>query len=152
MKKWMSWLPMLALACLLAIGCGGKDEENESGNGDSDDSSSQTDGNGDSEVTEANFACTACGGEAAEGHKCAEGEICDKCGLGKETALCCKVTKDELASLEGKKLCLACGHVAEDGHKCDTSHDVCLKCNVHADSILCKCEKEEETQESDPDS
>lgn len=137
MKKCMLLLPVLALTCLLATstGCGGKDEKKDEKKESSD--------KGETNVV-AELACTACGDDVADGHQCdADAEKCTKCGLGKGTALCCKATAEELASLNGKPLCLACGHAAEEGHKCDTTHQVCEQCKVHTDSILCKCDAKE---------
>lgn len=144
MKKWLALLPLLAMVCFVAGGCGGKDEKKDEKKDEAKDDSSNKNGGGGGNASETpvgNFACTGCGGKAEEGHKCAaDGEVCKSCNMHKGSALCCKIAPDKLAKLEkGKRLCLGCGHIAEDGHKCDESHAKCEKCGKHADSLLCNC-------------
>lgn len=143
MKKWISWMPIVALLCLIAVGCGGKDEKKE----EKKDATSQKVGT----TPAGNFACTACGETAAEGHVCkTDAEVCEDCKLHEGSALCCKVAPENMAELKsGKRLCMACGHIAEEGHKCDASHEKCEKCGKHADSILCNCKAAADLDEND---
>lgn len=127
MKKWMTFVPVVALLFAMMVGCN-SGEDSKAGGDDGEQAAAQDVKTTDVALTK---VCGHCGQAAAEGC-CEQGEDCPNCDFKAGSTLCCT----GVAQID-KPYCMKCGEIAGAEKCCADGAEVCENCELHKGSPLC---------------